>query len=260
MQKTLVNTLLFFLSLNTLAGFRTPNTTLETGVFIGSSYYLGELNPNHFIAPSFAFGPKVRYNYDERISLRTAFTHGLIKGNDASSTNSFKQDRNFSFSSRMYEIALIGEFNFLPYTPVDKNSAISTPFLFLGFAIANHNPKTTLYGKIVDAKDLNMEGAKYAKNIFSIPIGVGLKMAANRLSFELTWGIRKTYSDYLDDVSKNYKEKPRSSSSNNSINYTQYASLGNVKRGDQFTKDWYVFSGLSIMWSLSKEEICRDFK
>ena len=81
----------------------------------------------------------------------------------------------------------------------------------------------------------------------------------NRVSFEFSWGIRKTYTDYLDDVSTNYGQNTRSSNLNNSNNYTQYDDLNNVKRGDQYTKDWYIFSGLSILWSLTKEELCRKF-
>ena len=142
MLQILIKILLLFFSLSSLAGLRTPNTTLEIGGFIGSSYYLGELNSTHLIPANFAYGPRLRYNYDERLSIRATMTRGLIEGNDASSTNSFKQDRNFNFKSKIHEISLIGEFNFLPYSPVYKKSALSTPFLFLGFAFTNHNPKT----------------------------------------------------------------------------------------------------------------------
>jgi len=260
MQRILLYIILSSICSNTLAGLRTPNTTWELGGFVGSSYYLGELNTNHFLPANLAFGPRLRYNYDERISLKTSFSQGKIQGNDAFSKNSFKLDRNFNFSSIINELAFTGEFNFLPYSPIYKKSAISTPFLFLGLAYAHHNPKTNLDGDIISSQDLNIEDEKYSKSIFSIPFGIGLKMASNQFSFELTWGIRKTYSDYLDDVSTNYKDNSSIPRPDNIVNYTQYETLDNVKRGDQYTKDWYIFSGLSIMWSLTKEEICRDFK
>lgn len=259
MRRALIYAILLFTSSNILAGIRTPLTSWELGGFIGSSYYIGELNRAHFMPLHPSFGPRFRFNYDDRLSLKFGATYGKFGGNDALSSNSFNRDRNYNFNSQIYEGAILGEFNFLPFSTVDKKSALSTPFLFLGVAYANHNPTTILNGSSVSAQDLYIEDVKYAKNIFSIPFGIGFKTSMNRVSFEFSWGIRKTYTDYLDDVSTNYGQNTRSSNLNNSNNYTQYDDLNNVKRGDQYTKDWYIFSGLSILWSLTKEELCRKF-
>lgn len=241
---------------------QTPNTTWELGVFGGESYYLGELNKNHFQPPNLAFGPRLRYNYDERIGLRLGVTVGTIEGDDANGDNSFKQDRNFKFTSQIIEGSLIGEFNFLPYSAIDEKAYLATPYFFLGIAYANHNPKASFNGILISTKSLETEGNSFKKNILTIPMGVGLKGRINRFSFELSWGIRKTYSDYLDDVSTNYLPAAEASSASQAsiANTTQYDDVDNVKRGDQYNKDWYVFTGLSIYVNLTKKDICRHFK
>ena len=237
----------------------TPYSTWELGIYGGESYYLGELNQNHFIPFNVGFGPRLRYNYDQRIGLKGLTTISKISGNDANSTNSFERDRNFSFNSQLIEVAFVGEFNFLPYSVLDKKSSLTTPFLFLGIGFARHNPKTRVNGILVSTTNLQSEGVSYKKNIFSIPFGIGYKMRANQWGFEFSWGIRKTNSDYLDDVSTNFID-PSNSTSNiqtSVSNTTQYEDIANVKRGDKYNKDWYVFTGLTIFINLTKEEVCR---
>ena len=231
---------------------QTPYTSWELGVFGGSSYYLGELNDQHFLPFNYALGPRLRYNYDQRMSLRGGVTFGNISGDDANSNNSFNSDRNFSFTSRVVEASILWEMNFLPYSALDEKAYLTTPFFFLGMGYANHNPEASFNGILINS---------YSKHILSLPMGVGIKMRLNRFGFELSWGIRKTFSDYLDDVSTNFLPVADvSSPSQASIaNTTQYDNVDNVKRGNQYTSDWYVFSGLSIYLNLTKKDVCRTF-
>lgn len=240
---------------------QTPYTTWDLGVFGGESYYLGELNQTHFQPYNLAFGPQLRYNYDQRISLRGGVTIAEISGDDGLSSNSFQQARNFSFSSQIIEGALIGEYNFFPYSAIDAKAKTATPFFFLGLGYTYHNPKANFNGILISTQGLQTEGVSYKKNILSIPMGVGYKLRLNRFSFELSWGIRKTYSDYLDDVSTNFlgNTSTISGSTASIANTTQYDNVDNVKRGDQYNKDWYVFTGLTIFVNLTKENICRTF-
>ena len=75
-----------------------------------------------------SFGPRFRFNYDDRLSLKFDATYGKFGGDDALSSNSFNRDRNYNFNSQIYEAAILGEFNFLPFSTVDKKSALSTLF------------------------------------------------------------------------------------------------------------------------------------
>ena len=242
----------------TLTGVcQTPYSSWELGIYGGESYYLGDLNQTHFQPFNLSFGPRLRYNYDQRVGLKGLLTIGEISADDANSNNSFDRDRNFAFTSQLIEGALVGEFNFLPYSALDSKSRLATPFLFLGVGYTKHNPKAQLNGILLSTKGLQTEGVNFKKNILSVPIGVGYKIRTNRFGFEFTWGIRKTNSDYLDDVSTNFIDASNSSGQTNIANTTQYENVANVKRGDQYNKDWYVFTGLTIFVNLTPEEVCR---
>ncbi len=259
MRSLKINIILLTITLNSYC--KTPYTFWELGFFSGDSYYLGDLNKTHFKQFNLGFGSRIRYNYDERIGLKGCITIANLSGNDALSNNSFQQDRNVTFSSQLIEGAIIGEFNFFSYSALDPKAKTTTPFFFIGLGYTYHNPKTSFNGIQMSTQNLQTEGVSYKKNILSIPMGVGYKFRANSISFELTWGIRKTYTDYLDDVSTNFLSNSSAVSvSKSSItNTTQYDNVDNVKRGDQYNKDWYVFTGLTIFINLTPKTICRRF-
>ena len=259
-MKSIIYKIILLIILTFQSNCQTPYSTWELGFYGGESYYLGELNENHFIPFNISFGPRLRYNYDQRLGLKCALTFGEISGNDATSNNSFKRDRNFSFKSQLFETALVGEFNFVPYSVLDKKANLGTPFLFMGLGYARHNPKTQINGNWVNTNELRTEGVSFKKNILSIPIGIGYKMRAEKFSFEFSWGIRKSNSDYLDDVSTNFANSSFEnipSNETNNLNTTQYENVFNIKRGDEYNKDWYVFTGLTIFINLTPEEVCR---
>lgn len=259
-MKRVIYQIILFILLITKSKSQTPYSTWELGVYGGESYYLGELNKNHFVPFNISFGPRLRYNFDQRIGVKGLLTYSKISGDDANSRNSFKKDRNFSFESGLFEAAFVGEFNFKSYSPLDPKSTSGTPFLFLGLGYVRHNPKTRIDGNLVNTSDLQTEGVSFNKNIFSIPVGIGYKLRSNKFSFEFSWGIRKTSSDYLDDVSTNFANSLQDNEDNSQTdktNSTQYENVSNIKRGDRYNKDWYVFTGLTIFINLTQEEVCR---
>ena len=239
---------------------QTPYSTWEAGIYGGESYYLGEVNQNHFLPFNISFGPRLRYNYDQRIGLKGLLTFAEMSGNDANSKNSFKRDRNHGFETQLIEVGFIGEFNFMPYSVLDRKASLGTPFLFLGLGYLRHNLKSLINGSLVNTQNITAEAASYNKNVFSIPVGIGYKMRLNKFGFEFSWGIRKSNSDYLDGVSTNFADFSIENTSNNQINNsntTQYENISNIKRGDRYNKDWYVFTGLTIFINLTPEEVCR---
>ncbi|MFT6716738.1 MAG: hypothetical protein ACJA0Q_001386 [Saprospiraceae bacterium] len=219
---------------------QTPTTSHEIGITGGDSYYLGELNQTHFIPFSLAGGLFYRYNYDDRIAVVTSFHYLPIKGNDASSTGSFQGVRNQNFSSTLYELSVVAEINFLNFTHLDEKSSPYTPYAFLGFGYFYHDPKT------------QSEGVNYKKYQASIPLGVGLKYRVNKVTFGFEWGIRKTYTDYLDDVSGFFRTQPVTSKDGSSSN------LNNYQRGNMYNKDWFIYSGISLSINLTSKVMCRD--
>ena len=57
-----------------------PNT--EIGILLGTSYYLGDLNTNHFNQPSFAAGLIIRKNIDRRFTYKAEVMYLNIKSDD----------------------------------------------------------------------------------------------------------------------------------------------------------------------------------
>ena len=239
----------------------TTFSSWEIGVFGGGAYYLGEINKNHFFPINLAYGPILRYNYDQRLNFKFALTFGTIEGDDKNSNSSFNTSRNFSFKSDLMEISSVVELNFFPFSAKDPQAHIVSPYGYLGFAYAHHNPQANYNGVSIGTSDLEIEGNSYSKHIFTIPIGVGVKFRMNRFGLALDWGIRKTFTDYLDDVSTFYLPTNSSGSAaqQDIANSTEYDDVSNMKRGDKYSKDWYIFTGITLFVNLSKKDICRSF-
>src|ERR1044071_6885028 len=89
-------------------------TSNELGIFIGGSYYIGELNPtghlNSLTRP--AAGIVYRHNLGYRVSFAGSALFGSVQGIDARTSSYEQQQRNLSFRSRIYELAFRTEFNF----------------------------------------------------------------------------------------------------------------------------------------------------
>jgi hypothetical protein len=233
--------ILYIIILISVAGVaQTPTTSNEIGLTVGDSYYLGELNQTHFIPFNLAGGLFYRYNYDDRISLKTSFHYVPIEGSDNNSSGSFESIRNQNFSSTIYELSVTAELNFLNFTHLDPKSSLYTPYAFLGFGYFYHDPKT------------QSEGVNYKKYQASIPMGVGWKYRTGKVILGFEWGIRKTYTDYLDDVSGYFTGQQVTSKDGST------GSISNFQRGNIYNKDWFIYSGLSLAINITSKVVCRQ--
>lgn len=253
----------------------------EGGLFLGGSYYLGDLNPNkQFGNTSPAFGLVYRYNLDTRWAFKMNALYGTIKGDDASSVGWNKQ-RNLNFQSHILDFSAQIELNFFPYY-TGSSKYIFSPYIFTGLSVFNFNPKTKYNGEWYDLQPLGTEGQgttaypgrkSYALTQLSMPFGVGLKLSVSKLvcmGFE--WSFRKTFTDYLDDVSTSYpdpvklegeKGKISAALSNRSIDIPgQPPIVAGMQRGNSNTKDWYSFAGITLTVKIlnKKDKGCRDFR
>ncbi|MBI3502330.1 MAG: hypothetical protein HY063_11100 [Bacteroidetes bacterium] len=251
---------------------KTSPSSAELGIFLGGSYYLGDLNPgghfNRFTRP--AAGGLFRYNFNTRFSAKGIVSLGNIEADDAYSKNEQHRNRNLSFRSRILEFAVEGEFNFLPYT-TGKKSSVTSPYVFAGIAVFHFDPQGYYQGKWYNLQPLGTEGqgttfsdAKpYSLTQFAIPFGVGMKInTAKRIGINFEWGLRKTFTDYLDDVSGTYpdpvlleeeKGPVAAALSDKSLKKEAGRDTGR-QRGDSFTKDWYSFAGIILTFKLRGDE------
>lgn len=210
----------------------------EIGLMGGFTYYSGDLNPEgHLNFPyyHFAYSGYYRKNYNPRVSSRWMLMRGKVSGDDASINYSFPQRRNLNFSSTITEFSGTVEFNFYSMSAVKDRSSLVSPYLFVGLAGFYFNPKGDFNGTLLDLQAQLLEGKEYSKINAAIPFGTGLKMRfSDRLFMSLEYGMRKTFTDYIDNVSTIY---PRNG----------------YQRGNSKQKDWYQYIGLSLSIRVGKK-------
>lgn len=245
----------------------------EIGIFLGASYYLGDLNPyghfNRFTKP--AAGVLYRINMNSRMSVKAIASYGSVEGKDSYSRSDAHRNRNLSFKSDVLEMAVEGELNFLPFSIGNKKLAINTPYVFAGVAVYHFNPQAYYQGTWYKLQPIGTEGQgsaftndkTYSLTQFSIPFGVGVKVnVAKRVGINFEWGLRRTFTDYLDDVSGKYVDPALLASEKGIVaaklsdrSFTQEGgSNAGRQRGNSFTNDWYSFAGIMITFKMKNKE------
>lgn len=249
----------------------------EAGVLIGWSTYKGDLSPHLFKTYSNnpAAGVFFRHNWNRHWSWKVAVNFGKVSAEDADSDIAFNLDRNLSFQSAVFDISPLIEFNFLPYETGNRYYPFA-PYLFTGISIFHFNPKAELGDRLYELQPLTTEGQKpYKRWQLAIPIGGGIKFTAGRVGIGIEVGARRTYTDYLDDVSGLYPNaaqllvdkgatavalSDRSFSSRDTANEISGSYL--KMRGNSYDKDWYLFGGITVYYRLSSllKDICKPFR
>ena len=258
----------FAFSLSTKAQQFKPNT--EIGILLGTSYYLGDLNTTHFNQPLVAAGLIIRKNIDKRFVYKAEVMYLNIKSDERNSEDTIAKNRGLHFKSPIYELSGQVEFNFLPFQP--ENPLYTwTPYVYTGISIFHFNPKAeNKNGEWVDLQELGTEGQgttlfpdrkKYSLVQYAIAMGGGVKIAVNSsFNIILEYGVRKTFTDYLDDVSTTYPGDLLDMT--NEANYMSDPSgthqLGE-QRGNPDKKDWYSFAGITLSFKLNNNTKGCDY-
>ncbi|HCS19783.1 MAG TPA: hypothetical protein DIW47_04325 [Bacteroidetes bacterium] len=240
----------------------------EAGGFIGGSNYNGDL-ARHVVLPetNLSFGAFGKYNMSEYVSWRFGVNYAKVSGGDYNFEN--YQYRNLSFFSHLWELDNRLEFNFVRFG-TGVLAKRSSSFLFAGINLFYFNPKAEYNGNIIQLHPLGTEGQmldnkkNYSRVNVALPIGLGYKysLSANWvLGVEL--GVRKTFTDYLDDVSGTYPNFELLQANNGSAavalsdrsgeinSRTRSASQGDF-RGDPAIKDWYYIGGFTLSYRFSR--------
>lgn len=265
--------LLLFLSFVALGADAQPfKPYSELGPMGGVSYYMGELNPGRqFFMPRGGGGLVFRHSHSPRWTWRMHALYMGVQADDALSDVPAQIQRNLSFRSVVLEFSPMLEFNFFPYE-VGNPETPATPFIFGGFALFRFNPQAELNGEWIPLQPLGTEGqgasAYPGKKPYSLinatfPFGFGFKFHAfGRLGVSLEWGLRRTFTDYLDDVSTTYADRDilfathgvqsalladRSLVNPGDINTGR-------QRGNPSNNDWYGFAGLTLSYKLMKRK------
>lgn len=240
------------------------------GPMVGGSYYIGDLNQyGHFKNTNLSGGLVYRFYLNSRVELRANFLYGHVNAADSESEIDIHQNRNLSFQSDIWELAGGIEFNYLNYKLGDMKYFF-TPYMFIELGAFKMNPQAEYNDELLDLQPLGTEGQgsslnekdPYSLTQIVIPFGVGIKLnLTKRMAISLEYGIRKTFTDYLDDVGGNYVNSEILLVENGNLS-AQMAdrSLDPNRaygpRGNSATKDWYSMFGAMLTFSLGKPSKC----
>jgi len=241
----------------------------ELGIFAGGAFYLGDLNPSGLFSQTQpAFGAVYRFNLTTRWALRANILSGVVTADDAISGTA---ERNLHFRSRVNEFSIQAEINFLTYFTGSRNHRFS-PFLFGGVGAFTFNPQARVpdlenpldrSGRWIDLAPLRTEGQGaldgdfpdvYNTTQLVIPFGFGFKFSLNRtFALGMEWGMRLTFTDFLDDVSGFYV-LASTLNANSGFAYSGMMAdrslngpqIPGTQRGNSNARDWYSFAGITL--------------
>ena len=181
-------------------------------VRLGMANYQGDLKAKSisFKQSKLLMSLGARYDFSEHVTARSYFTLTSLAADDKNGTPSM-QSRNLSFKSKIFDWELTGQYNLFSF-----NEKWWSPYVFAGIGIYHFKPYTQdTGGNKVYLKPLSTEGQGFANGVknykltqFSIPFGIGAEYSLNEdMRVGLEFGYRKLFTDYLDDVSKNYVDE-----------------------------------------------------
>ena len=219
----------------------------EVGFNFGPSFFLGDLGGNsgkgtndlkdiNFEFTKFMKGVFITMYPKSWVGLRVAADYTYLEGSDAIINTSginelWRKQRNLDFKTDIFEgyIAL----EVFPTMLLKMGSEYEPrlrPYALAGVGVFHFNPQ----GSLTDAsgnkswyylQPLKLEGQgmpeypyskPYKLTQLNIPLGAGLKyFLSDRINISMELLYRKTFTDYIDDVSKKYIDP---------INYTKYLS------------------------------------
>ncbi len=263
---------------------------------VGASNFLGELGGANQIGTHyfkdlewsltrFATSIGLRYKLSNYFAFKTHFTYGRLTGEDKLTDEYYRHYRNLSFFTDIYEFNInfegafqeeqIGsQFRFRKHR--GRGGYEIYMYGFVGGGVFYFNPKTVLNGKTYALQPLGTEGqgwdpgkSKYSLVQLCIPIGVGFKYTlGNTWGVGLEMGLRKTFTDYIDDVSTKYYDFSQSSappearfladrSEDDALFYngehnpeTASITAPEAQRGNSREKDSYLFAIFSINYKI----------
>ena len=242
----------------------------NVNLFGGFSNYIGDLQSKAYTTQQSngSFGAGLQYDLTGHLSFLSNLTYGRISAADGYSSKADLKARNLNFESVIGEWNLLAEYNIL-----DLQTHKLTPYVFAGIAIFHFNPYAyDTLGKKVYLRPLSTEGEglaqypgrkPYSLTQFSIPFGGGIKFRiSDRVVLAYEIGLRRTSTDYLDDVSSTYVSQTALLAAkggeavemayrgNEVKGGTGYPPDGEV-RGNPKRKDWYYMSGLRVTIALN---------
>lgn len=168
----------------------------------GIAYYQGDMvDPGEFGILKANIAATAEYYVLPRISIRAGLTWFQTAGSDKKA-NDDRQERNLHFKSSNLELNVTGAVNLIPMGQRFYQRPRINLHAFAGIGIMRFNPKAELNGEWHALAPLETEGVKYSRFTAVIPVGLGARLKVDPFwNVLIEGGYRKTFTDYLDDVS-----------------------------------------------------------
>jgi hypothetical protein len=184
-------------------------------LFTGGANYQGEIQELSFAfrGMRFATGFGAQFRLQDRLWVSTEVMLGHLSGKDSDiKSNPSNIQRNLSFETDIHELSLQLRLNILPglkqpFVPYVTGGA--AVFRIDPYAFDGEGVKHFLYPLSTEGQGLAAyPDRKVPKNVnVSLPMGAGLEYKAGpSFRFDLEVLYRKTFTDYIDDVSSFYPD------------------------------------------------------
>lgn len=168
---------------------------------IGSSFFHGDVG-NGTLQLGLNSSLSYRHMFNKRWSVIPKISYTSLKADDKNGSN---KERNLSFNNNIIRGDISAVYNFSDYDPAQSTFAGVIPYIGFGFGAMTNNPTTQYEAKKYELQSYNTEGENYSRFTFYIPISTGINIHINnKMYFGLEYSFQYTFSDYLDDVSKDY--------------------------------------------------------
>jgi hypothetical protein len=267
MPKTSIFLLVPFLLIFTQMSFAQP---WAIDLFAGTANYQGDLLEKRYTMANskMALGVGASYAYGGHFRVRGMLSFAKLTADDKDNSDPSLVARNLNFFTNITEFSLTAHYDILDL----KYNRVS-PYIFAGISVFRFNPYTydSIQGRVY-LKPLSTEGQgmnaypdrkPYNLTQFNFPFGGGIKFRVSD-GVVLAWeiGLRKTTTDYLDDLSTTYVDEFALLSERGQTavdvawrgdevktNPQLYPAEGTIRGGPKF-KDWYYFSGVTAIFNL----------
>ncbi|MEL6626126.1 MAG: DUF6089 family protein [Bacteroidota bacterium] len=252
------------------------NGYFRIGASTGPTNYLGDLDDDlTFRFTRLGFGFNASYKMNPFMSARLGFYHGWARAADSVSLSETRRRRNLHFRTPITEGSFQIVFDFVPHGRKYYHRPPFVPYVFGGIALFRFDPQaySNVAGRFVSLQPIGTEGQNlaladkypepYSLIQMAIPLGAGIRMSlSRRFDLEIETGFRKTFTDYLDDVSGEYIDDidlDQLGAGGTNVNllrelydridraqFPDGAQQVNGIRGDRTQADWYIYTAVRL--------------
>lgn len=251
---------------------------LYGGVTLGGANYQGELQDKKLTLDGMTpgLGLSILYAYNDRLSGSLELFKGVLTGSDAK-PDSRNRNRNLQFVTQLFDLTLAGRYNLY-----NSRDFAFIPYVVGGVSLFHIDPYTTdgVRGRVY-LFPLSTEGQglraypeiPVQQNInYALMGGGGIEVRlTDKLRMDIEVGFRKTFTDYIDDVS-GYFPDPAMLLAERGPMAVSYSYRGDelpggsqtfpksTLRGNPGTDDWYHVVSIRIRYPILSWDLESIYK